>query len=193
VQSACQLHHRGGPANRWRRCTSSVERPLDHGPAVETREHDNHGPSSERRFVPSKGVVARWRVLAGFWPEKARAGGVVSLISVCAAANARKGYFRALIPCVRARSEGIPTTPTRLRRPFPSFLNNRRGRAARRGPPPHRLPVGVKFSAHYPIISKIAGARLVKDNDDTKIFRQFLSENQNLSYNVFPSRKALGC
>jgi hypothetical protein len=53
------------------------------------------------------------------------------------------------------------------------------------------LPVGVKFSAHYPIISKIAGARLVKDNDDTKIFRQFLSENRNRPYNVFSPRKGV--
>jgi hypothetical protein len=39
-----------------------------------------------------------WRVLAGFWREKAGAGRVPSFISACATANARRGIFRALSP-----------------------------------------------------------------------------------------------
>jgi hypothetical protein len=59
-----------------------------------------------------------WRVLAGFWREKAVAGRVPSLISgVRRCENARRGIFAHYPRGVRARSER-PSIPTRLRRPF---------------------------------------------------------------------------
>ena len=90
------------------------------------------------RRVSGRGGTARhareWRVLAGFWREKASAGRVPSLISACAAADARRGIF-AHYPCgVRACAGRPPSIPTRLRRPFPSFLHHRRGRAAHPAP-----------------------------------------------------------
>jgi hypothetical protein len=90
-----------------------------------------------RRVVPSRDVVAQWRVVTGFWREKAGAGRVPSLISACAAGRMFRGGDFARYPRgVRARSER-PPIPTRLRRPFPSFLHYRRGRAASPDPPPH--------------------------------------------------------
>jgi hypothetical protein len=56
---------------------------------------------------------------------------VPSLISACAAAKMlERGFFAHYPRGVRARSERPPLIPTRLRRPFPSFLHCRRGRVA---------------------------------------------------------------
>ena len=50
-----------------------------------------------------------------------------------------KGYFRALSAWREGALGAIPRFPTRLRRPFPSFLHRRRGRAASPDPPPQNL------------------------------------------------------
>jgi hypothetical protein len=56
-----------------------------------------------------------WRVLAGFWREKAGADRVPSLISACATANARKGNFAHY---ARWREGALGATPLSDAPPF---------------------------------------------------------------------------
>jgi hypothetical protein len=93
----------------------------DPTPAARLHRTNAASPLSARRMVSGRDAGARysheWRVLAGFWPKNSGAGCVPSLISACAAADARRGYFLHCLRGVRARSErpldsDAPSPPT---------------------------------------------------------------------------------
>jgi hypothetical protein len=79
-----------------------------------------------------------WRVLISFWPENTGAGCAPSLISGCAAANARRGIFAHYPRGVRARSER-PLDSDAPSPPVPFFLALPEGAGGIPGPPPQNL------------------------------------------------------
>jgi hypothetical protein len=90
------------------------------------------------QFKPVR-VQVGWRVLAGFWREKAGAGRVPSFISACAAANARKGYFRALIPWREGALGAYPHNSDAPSPPVPFFLAPPEGAGGTPGWAPQNL------------------------------------------------------
>jgi hypothetical protein len=74
------------------------------------------------------------RVLAGFWREKAARIACHPSYRGAPLRKCSKGVFRALSPWREGVRGATPLDPTRLRRPFPSFLHHRRGRAAHPAP-----------------------------------------------------------
>jgi len=69
---------------------------------------------SRREAAMARAHHAReWRVLAGFWREKAGAGRVPSFISGCAAAKMLEGVFRALSAWREGALGSIPPIPRR--------------------------------------------------------------------------------
>ena len=112
VADAPQRKRRAGGARRGAGGMSQEPRP--------SGSREAHGSGGRVSGFARNGTARharKWRVLAGFWRKKAGAGCVPSLISACAAADARRGYFLHCLRGVRARSErpldsDAPSPPT---------------------------------------------------------------------------------